>query len=145
MRRQLPSIRNPHYPLAYRIFLSLKKPSHPWKASDLSFKLENHLLTCLINHGFIISKGKKEGKGGTPANLWAFEPPVVEQLRFIELRQGCTHIQKEDSLFGDVYCKRLKHRMSLQGCRECVRYREENHDQYPQAKLQRWGVTLPFL
>jgi len=147
MRRQLPSIKNPHYPLAYRIFLSLSSPRQAWKASDLSFKLENHLITCLISNGFIVSRGKSGGKGGTPANVWAFEPLVLEQLVFIEQRQKCTHLKKEDSLFGDVWCKRLQHKMSLSGCKECAKFKEThpNKDFFPQSHLQRWGLSLPFL
>lgn len=147
MRRQLPSIRNPYFPLVYRIYLSLNFSRRAWKASDLPFKLENHLITCLINKGFIISHGKVDGKGGTPTNVWVFEPPVLDQLIFIERRQQCTHIKKEDSLFGDVWCNRLQHRMSLSGCKECLRFKETHpeKDYYPQSHLQRWGLSLPFL
>ena len=147
MRRQLPSIRNPRYPLAYRIYLSLKRPSHPWQASDLPFPLPSENLTGLSLQGFIISRGKKPGKGGTHANVWVFDPLVLENLVFIAARQSCTHLKKEDSLFGEVWCKRLKHKMSLHGCRECLKYQEIHPDkQYcPQSKLQRFGLSLPFL
>lgn len=143
MRRQTPSIRNPYYPLAYRIYLSLKQPTHPWIASELPFKLLNHQLTILINHGFIISRGKRTGKGGTPANVWVFNPAVSDNLSFIKSRQSCTHLTREATLFGEVYCRRLQHRMSLSGCRECLKYQIILPDQ--QSKLQQWGVPLPYI
>jgi hypothetical protein len=147
MRRQVPSIRNPRYPLAYRIYLSLNHPSHPWRASDLPFKISSELITSLSQNGFIISRGKKPGKGGTPANVWVFDPLVLDNLVFIASRQSCTHVKKEENLFGEVWCRRLQHRMSLHGCRECLKYQETHPDKpyYPQSKLQRWGLSLPFL
>jgi hypothetical protein len=145
MRRQTPSIKNPRYPLAFRIYLALgDHPSAPWTANSLPFRLENSALTSLLNHGFIISRGKRNGKGGTPANVWVFDAPVLEQLRFLAKRQQCTHIKKEDSLFGEVYCRRLKHKMSLAGCKECLKYTEETgKDYFPQSVLQRFGLMHP--
>lgn len=142
MRRQVPSIRNPRYPLAYRIYLSLPRPSHPWKASDLPYMPANEIFTSLLHHGFIISRGKKPGKGGTQANVWVFNPPVLEILKFLNARQSCTHLAKTDSLFGDVYCRRLKQKMSLYGCKECLKCREADVNQpiFRQLKLQLWGV-----
>jgi hypothetical protein len=147
MRRQVPSIRNPRYPLAYRIYLSLDRPSQPWRASDLPFKLANEHLTGLMLNGFITSRGKKTGKGGTPANLWVFDPLVLENLIFISSRQKCTHLKKETSLFGEVWCRRLQHKMSLTGCRECLKFQVTHPDREycPQSTLQRWGLSLPFL
>jgi len=145
MRRQNPSIRNPHYPLAYRIFLSLSHPSSPWKAADLPFKLLNHQITSLQAHGFIISRGRQDGKGMTPAHLWAFNPPVVENLRFLADRQNCSHIKRDDSLFGEVYCKKLKHQMSINGCRECMKYQQHPEEMHKQCRLQMWGLILPYI
>jgi hypothetical protein len=145
MRRQNPSIRNPYYPLAYRIFLSLSHPSIPWKAADLPFKLLNHQITCLQSHGFIISRGRQEGKGQTLAHLWVFNPPVIENLRFLVDRQNCTHVKREDSLFGKVFCRRLKHQMSINGCRECIKFKDLPEEKYKQSFLQMWGLILPFL
>ena len=145
MRRQLPSIRNPNYPLAYRIYRALKRPSHPWVASDIPFAVENHQLTSLSSNGFIISRGKTQGKGGTAANVWVFDPAVIENLVFIKSRQTCAHVSRDGLLFGDVYCRRLKHRMSIHGCRECIKFQiihpERTYD--PQSCLQQWGIPLP--
>lgn len=144
MRRQTPSIKNPRYPLAFRIYLSLDHPSAPWTANSLPFRLDNSSLTSLYSHGFIISRGKQTGRGGTPANLWVFDAPVLKQLRFLASRQACKHLTKEDSLFGVVTCKRLKHKMSLAGCKECLKYNEETgKDYYPQSVLQRFGLMHP--
>jgi len=145
MRRQAPSIRNKQYPLAYRIYLALgNHPSAPWTANSLPFRLEKSAITSLLNHGFIISRGRKTGMGGSPANIWVFDALVLEQLRFLARRQQCKHIKREDSLFGDVYCKRLKHKMSLTGCKECLKYTEETgKDYYPQSVLQRFGLIHP--